>query len=89
MHASHSDAQLDMWLGRGACVAYRMWPRVSTLYLKAARETVQRDGGGGGGDSGGGGGVLHDERHVGGEGESDLTGQRGGAGEEVQISAGA
>jgi hypothetical protein len=87
MHACHSGARLDMRLGRGACVAYRMWPRVSTLYLKAARETVQRDGGGGGG--GGGGGVLHDERHVGGEGESDLAGQRGGAGEEVQISAGA
>ena len=28
---------------------YRMWPRVSTLYLQAARETVQRGGGGGGG----------------------------------------
>jgi hypothetical protein len=26
------------------CV-YRMWPRVSTLYLQAARETVQRGGG--------------------------------------------
>lgn len=74
-----------------AAERYLMWPRVSTLYLQHAVS----------GCNGGVAGVhvagvhvagvhsLDNERHVGGQGQSDLAGKRRRAGEEVQVPAAA
>ena len=65
---------------------YLMWPRVSTLYLQHA---VSGCNGGVAGVHVAGVHSLDNERHVGGQGQSDLAGKRRRAGEEVQVPAAA